>query len=552
MSEQEPTLLYLEADDEITAVVRRVRAAGPGRVVIVAPGRSRATSSAVALRLLAGEEHDIAVVGDALTRSLAAEAGLTAYATVEDARRAAPSQPDDDAPRHAAIHVVRGSATDETAPTLVAGAAAGSAVSAASDAPTVAVPAARPAPARTPRAVPRRPRPRVARRAFPAALVGALALLLVAGVVAGAVLLPSARVALAPRSEPIPPQTYEVVVEDPERLTGTVEATARVTPTGTYAIQEAATGTVVFFNWTFFPVDVPAGSFVAAGEQAFATQSDITVPRGRLTGSGTIEAGTEGVAVVAAAVGPAANVAAEAINTVVSPEIDARLRGFPENPERRVTNPEPTTGGVDTSGTEFVQADVDAAVAALREDLAAAAAAAVPEGEDESVVVQPAESGEPTIEGTDGIVGTRDQEAAEISGSLGWIAYRVDVDAVRERAEAQFIDDPDVLPEGHLLLPEATAVTLGPARLDGETVVVEARVSGRSAPELDPDAVRARIVGRTAEEAQLALADLGEARVELWPGWVTTIPELEWRVEVRIEELDSTAPAPSQAAEASP
>lgn len=376
-------------------------------------------------------------------------------------------------------------------------------------------------------------------------------MLLVAGVVAGAVLLPSAQIAVTPRSEPIPPQAYEVVVTDPERLTGTVEATAAVTPTGSYAIQEAATGTVVFLNWTFFPVDVPAGSFVAAGEQAFATQADITVPRGRLTGSGTIEAGTEGVAVVAAVVGPAANVAAEAINTVVSPEIDARLRGFPENPERRVTNPEPTTGGVDTSGTEFLQADVDAAVAALREDLHAAAAAAFPEGDEEALVVQPPEAGEPTIEGTDGIVGTRDQETAEISGSLGWVAYRVDTDVVRERAEAQFLDDPTVLPDGHQLLPDATAVTLGPARLDGETVVVEARVGGASAPELDPDVVRARVIGHTPEEAQLALADLGAAHVDLWPGWVTTVPELEWRVEVRIAEL-GPVPAPSGSAEASP
>jgi hypothetical protein len=128
----------------------------------------------------------------------------------------------------------------------------------------------------------------------------------------------------------------------------------------------------------------------------------------------------------------------------------------------------------------------------------------------------------------------------------------VDTAVVRERAEAQFTDDPDVLPDGHQLLGEATAVTLGPARLDGETVVVEARVSGSSAPELDPEVVRARVIGRTPEEAQLALADLGTARVELWPGWVTTVPELEWRVEVRIEELDSTLPLPSQAAEPSP
>ena len=51
----------------------------PARIVLVAPGRSRATSSAVALRLLArageDDERELAVVGDALTRSLAAEAG---------------------------------------------------------------------------------------------------------------------------------------------------------------------------------------------------------------------------------------------------------------------------------------------------------------------------------------------------------------------------------------------------------------------------------------------------------------------------------------------
>ena len=114
-----PTLLYLEADDEITAVVRRVRAADPGRVIVVAPGRSRATSSAVALRLLAREERDIAIVGDALTRSLAAEAGLASYANVDDARRASPGERPSVEPRHAAIHVVRGTA-DDTPPAMAA------------------------------------------------------------------------------------------------------------------------------------------------------------------------------------------------------------------------------------------------------------------------------------------------------------------------------------------------------------------------------------------------------------------------------------------------
>ena len=40
----ESAILYLEADDEVTSVVRRLRAADPGPVLVVAPGRSRATS----------------------------------------------------------------------------------------------------------------------------------------------------------------------------------------------------------------------------------------------------------------------------------------------------------------------------------------------------------------------------------------------------------------------------------------------------------------------------------------------------------------------------
>jgi hypothetical protein len=551
----QPTLLYLEADDEITAVVRRVRAAGPGRVVIVAPGRSRATSSAVALRLLAAEDREVAVVGDALTRSLAAEAGLTAYATVDDARRAAPADPEAPVPRHAAIHVVRGSATDDAAPTLAAGAvpaAPASAASSASDAPTVATPVVRPVRRRPPRPAKPRPSERGARRrAFPVALVGLLAVLAVAGVVAGASLLPSAEIAITPRSEPIAARTYEIVVDDPEVLTGTVESAATATPTGSYTIQQPASGTAVFLNWTFFAVDVPAGSFVAAGEQAYATQAEITVPRGTLTSDGRIAAGEQAVAVVAAAIGPAANVAAGAIDTVLDEDIDARLRGFPENPERRVTNPERTSGGVDTTGTEFIQADVDAAVAALREDLAAKAAAALPE-EDGSLVLEPATQAEPTISGVDGIVGTRDQEAAEITGTLTWTAYRVDREVVLDGGEEAFTDDERALPEGHRLLREATAVTLGDARLDGETVVVEAHVTGSSAPELDPEVLRARAMGRTAEEARLALADVGTAEIDLWPGWVSTVPELEWRVDVRIGELEPAEPGPSGSAEASP
>ena len=188
-----PALIYLEADDEITAVVRRIREADADRVVIVAPGRSRATSSVIALRLLAREDREVAIVGDALTRSLAAEASVAAYATIDEARRAdagSPATPSE--PRHAAIHVVRGPSTDDTAPTL--------AVTGVAD-------DARQAETRQVLLAGSRPMPRMARRQrvhrlVPVAfLVAAGAVLLAVGI-AGAIVLPAATSPSAPDPRP--------------------------------------------------------------------------------------------------------------------------------------------------------------------------------------------------------------------------------------------------------------------------------------------------------------------------------------------------------------
>ena len=85
----ETQLLYLEPDDEVTSVVRRLREADAKRVVLVASGRTKATTSAVALRLLAQvaaeEGREIALVADPGARALAAEAGISAFASVADA-----------------------------------------------------------------------------------------------------------------------------------------------------------------------------------------------------------------------------------------------------------------------------------------------------------------------------------------------------------------------------------------------------------------------------------------------------------------------------------
>ena len=530
-----PTLLYLEADDEITAVVRRVRAADPGRVVIVAPGRSRATSSVVALRLLAraGEDEgrELAIVGDALTRSLAAEAGLDAHASVEEARSATGEGATDAvAPRHAAIHVVRGPGSDET----VAGVA-----SAPPEVDTETRPVAVVRPPRP--AIRARPRRRLAPLV---AVLGTAGTILLIAVVAAANLLPAATIRITPRSDVVGPVPYRMVIGDPERTQGSVTETAVVIATGTYPIQAAATGTVVFRNFNTVPVEVPAGTRVAAGEVVFATAETVVAPAGSLTGSGTIAGGEVPVAVTAEIIGPGGNVGAEAIDTIVDQQTRNRLRGFPQNNARLVINPEPTAGGVDTTGIEFTQADVDTAVATLREALVAGVTEAL-EGTDEGLFADPTEAPEPVVTGVDGLAGARDQEAAEISGELAYDRLSVDPDDVRAEAENRLENDADAIPDGHELLANATEVTLGAVERNGDRLVVLATVTGRSAPILDRPEVIRLATGLTDDEARAALAGLGKAEVELWPGWVTVVPDSAERIEVEISGVEAPEPVPS-------
>ena len=532
---EEAALLYLETDDEVTSVARRVRAADSARVVLVAPGRSRATSSVVALRLLAriGEEEDrrLAVVGDALTRSLAVEAGLDAYATIDDARRAVPV-PAQAQVRQASIHVVRGDVSDDTAPVPLAPAGTPSVPDRADpDTETRPVPivahrerpAARGAAWSRPwwRAVP------------PAVLLGVLLAVVFAAGVLGAMILPAASVTLTPVAERLGPVAYEVRIDQPERVQGTVDAVATVTATGTYPIQAAATGTVVFFNFNVVDVAVDAGTLVAAGDQAFATLVDIVVPAGSLTPDGRIQAGDAAVGISAAAVGPAANVPAEAIDTILDQNVAARLRGFGNNPERLVTNPEATAGGVDETGPEIVQADVDAAQAALLEQLSAEAADAVAVTGD-ALFADPSEPPQPVVEGVEGLVGTRDRESAEVTGTLAYDRLVVDRDDVSSIATERFLADPAVLPDGHEYLPSEIEVTFGEARREGGALVVAVSVTGASTPAIDRDEVVQRVRDRSIPDAHAALSNLGDATIALWPDWVTTVPGLDWRIEVTI------------------
>ena len=139
---------------------------------------------------------------------------------------------------------------------------------------------------------------------------------------------------------------------------------------------------------------------------------------------------------------------------VVNQSIDARLRGFPNNTQPRVLNPEATSGGVDTTGPEITQADVDAAVATLRQDLESQVAEAIGTASPDEILVE-APRGEPIVSLPEGIVGMRDQERVEISGELAWEVVRADPATVIAEARDRLLLDATQVPAGHELLPDS-------------------------------------------------------------------------------------------------
>lgn len=527
-TEGEPQLLYLEPDDEVTSVIRRLRGADAGRVVLVAPGRSRATSSVVALRLLSRAAADagrsVALVADASTRALAGEAGIAAFASVAEATSPTPTPPQPSTPTRAPIHVVRGASPSRARATAVPPATDGLDE-------TVAVHLPPPV-----AAVGRRRRPPTL-PAWPW-----LAALLAVALAAGAALLPGATVRITPATANIGPLAYSLSAAITGQLTDELTSTKSGSATGERVEKTPATGVVTFFNWNSFQVDVPQGTQVSVGGTiAFVTIDRIAVPKRRSFLNP--EPGQKSVGVVAVEPGTTGNVAALAIDTIDDVAIRVLLRAFDDNSNRLVQNDEATSGGVDTTHPVIQQLDIDAVVTAIEADLQQQLTDRLAENPDR-LYAAPPETEVPTIEIRDELLGTEDEATFELTGTLAVDRPFGSRSDAEDAARSSLLTDENAAPAGMTILEDSITIDLGLATLAGERLDVTATVRAAAAGAIDEANVADRIAGLTVEEARVALAPLGEIEVKLWPGWLDRLPRLTFRISV--ETLaPSTGQSPS-------
>jgi hypothetical protein len=588
------SVIYLDIDDEITSAAARIRAAEAVRIALVLPAGSHLATSRINFRLLAREAQGrsrqlLIVAPDAAARALAASAGLEVYASVRELEAEIGAVAADghgaaleDGPVAGAVVpvVIPASATspldemlpfddesalgdesalDETQPVATVGPSA-SAASAASGSRQ----AAGRSPDRGPMArrrdaadLPVAARPRRGRQPTIAAVLAVVAALVLVGGVLAYVFLPAATIVVTPRIEAIGPLTFAVradpAVTTADPVAGVVPATVATLPleesasfpaTGTKVSETRARGEVTFTNKNNAEsVLIPAGTQVSTTSGVvFATTAAVNVPKATTHGV-IIDPGTADAPVRAVEPGTAGNVPAGSI-TRVSSAIQAKL----VNSDDPVNNSAPTSGGTHTETLVVAQKDIDRATVTLTQRLNSDLAAVLAN----PASVLPDVTAFPETKTLTRPVPTVDP-ATLLGKAMTTFTYgltatggvtTVDESAVRDIAEARLRAG---VGSDHDLVRDSLRISVGKGSVLDEAIVFPVNASASRLRRLDPAQLRSQVRGRTIADARAALSPYGDVSIDTWPGFVSSIPTYDFRVDLTVN-----APAPVESAGPSP
>lgn len=356
-------VIYIDVEDDITAIIGKVKAAQHKIVALVPPKRIGAIQSAVNLKLVhrAAETADkrlVIISNNAALIALAGSAGIPVSKNLQSKPELAeiPAlelDEGDDVIDGAELpigdHVdMAGGAVDDT----IAPAVGAAAVSATGTPKLRTAAGARGAAAPALRSKVKVPDFDIFRKRLFIAI--AAGILLVGGLVWALVFAPQARViitarttdaALASKVTTGDSLTTDLKAGTIKSLTKTVkkEASVPFTATGSKDVGEKATGSVRFSNDSFDPV-VVSGT-VSAGGFNFTLTSPVTVPKGTCSRPSSCSAGTATGTIVAVEGGTRYNGVTGAV-TGVGSDVSASLVSA-------------TTGGTDKTVVVVTQADVD-------------------------------------------------------------------------------------------------------------------------------------------------------------------------------------------------
>ncbi len=538
------TIVYLDAEDEITTAATRIRQADDDRVALVVPFGSRVATSRINFRLLArealtsGRRLDI-VAPDASARALALSAGIAVYSSVGEYEAAldmpehAPPPPDSNAGGAAGAVGVAAVAGFASPPAGHQGTPLDAAESAEREAELDAV-------VRRgrdlPVAKPRRRRPRVG-------LIAGLLLLALSLVVAGAaavVFLPSAQINLTPRIEPVGPIDLTVRADPSvtavdeagmlipaQAVTIPVDVSSEFEATGKRTEVTPATGGVRWRNCDpSASYTVPKGSTVRTSSgTSFTIDEPVFLPVAVISGTGTnvnLRCTNSEVGVTAVKAGPDGNVAAGTIRVVPARYNRTLIT---------VTNPAPTTGGTKEEFTRISTKDLETAQAALEADLDAqfALEAANPDRVPPGMTAFPETAvlgdATPTVDVAT-LVG-QEVDTFTLGLTADGTVLAVDAAPVSTIAAAALAE---AVTPGYELVDGSTEVSVGQGSVSDGIISFPVTGSAKQLRPVDGATLLPQVLGLSEQDARALLAPYGDVEIILWPDWSTSVPTIGQRV----------------------
>jgi len=400
--------------------------------------------------------------------------------------------------------------------------------------------------------------PAVRRRGAPSGLALALGGVIIGVLILAAaawLVLPQATVVLTPVAVPVGPVEF-VVRADPDaatvdaaggvipatRLSQDFTASGQYPATGKRVVQTKARGSVTFRNCdTSSGHLIPGGSVVSTGGGTeFATGTSASLPRATVSGPSTITCSTADTAITALLAGTRGNVAVGAIDQIPP--------GF-DNKIVFVTNPAKTTGGTRQEFTRVQQADIDAAMAALTKDLQAQFAAwvAAPPDLPAGTTAYPSTGklSTPVPSLDPGSLLNVEEATFQLGASATGTVVAVDTSQIDQVAAQRVSVN---VPADHTLQDGSVSATHDRGQADGELIDFRVTANGAAVPVLDEAALRDSIKGKTVDEARGILGRYGKVTIDTWPGFVSSIPSLDFRLDLTVNGAGGAAspsPGPS-------
>ncbi len=383
------------------------------------------------------------------------------------------------------------------------------------------------------------------------AVVGSLVVVLVILAVIGYVLLPSASVVVTPVAVPIGPVDF-VVRADPDatsvdaeggvipatRLSQDFTASDEFKTTGVKVVQKKATGQVTFTSKnTFLLVTVPAGTSVRTGSGiAFVTTQSVTIPKASFTTGPSLK----DVPITAVRAGPASNVDPGTIIVLPADIKDLLIT---------VTNRDATSGGSRQESPEVSQKDVDAAIVQLGKDLAAQfdTWAAAPDDLPDGSTAFPATGhlGTPVATPDPATLVGLEQPTFQLAATATGTVVAVDTKLIDQVAAGRIAAN---VPSEHALKDGSVTSKHDGGQADGDLIDFRVTANAQAIPVLDAAVLREQIKGKSVVDAKRLLERYGSVTISTWPGFVSSIPTLDARLDLTVTGLDGSSPGPAPSA----